>query len=127
MIKELKRRFPNSNISAIDYDPGASEVNQLNRLKLLLSNAPKGAHPDETKLAINRMKLLSEADNTNPTRISQPAPEKVPTQKVDRKKDNILKQVNVNPPANKIIHNTSNMINASTSELQNQKGVRVHF
>ena len=47
MIKELRRRFPESNISAIDYDPGASEVNQLNRLKLLLSNAPIGNNPDE--------------------------------------------------------------------------------
>lgn len=47
MIKELRRRFPEANISAIDYDPGSSEVNQLNRLKLLLSNAPIGKHPDE--------------------------------------------------------------------------------
>ena len=47
MIKELRRRFPGANISAIDYDPGSSEVNQLNRLKLLLSNAPAGMHPDE--------------------------------------------------------------------------------
>ena len=47
MIKELRRRFPDANISAIDYDPGSSEVNQLNRLKLLLSNAPVGRHPDE--------------------------------------------------------------------------------
>ena len=47
MIKELRRRFPGANISAIDYDPGSSEVNQLNRLKLLLSNAPAGSHPDE--------------------------------------------------------------------------------
>ena len=47
MIKELRRRFPGANISAIDYDPGSSEVNQLNRLKLLLSNAPAGQHPDE--------------------------------------------------------------------------------
>ena len=47
MIKELRRRFPSANISAIDYDPGSSEVNQLNRLKLLLSNAPVGRHPDE--------------------------------------------------------------------------------
>ena len=48
MIKELRRRYPGTNISAIDYDPGSSEVNQLNRLKLLLSNAPAGKHPDET-------------------------------------------------------------------------------
>ena len=47
MIKELRRRYPNANISAIDFDPGSSEVNQLNRLKLLLSNAPAGRHPDE--------------------------------------------------------------------------------
>ena len=47
MIKELRRRFPDANISAIDYDPGSSEVNQLNRLKLLLANAPVGNHPDE--------------------------------------------------------------------------------
>lgn len=49
MIKELRRKFPEANISAIDYDPGASEVNQLNRLKLLLSNAPVGKNPDEMK------------------------------------------------------------------------------
>ena len=49
MIKELRRRFPLANISAIDYDPGSSEVNQLNRLKLLLANAPYGNHPDEDK------------------------------------------------------------------------------
>jgi predicted CoA-substrate-specific enzyme activase len=39
MIKELRRIYPGSNISAIDYDPGASEVNQLNRIKLMLSVA----------------------------------------------------------------------------------------
>jgi predicted nucleotide-binding protein (sugar kinase/HSP70/actin superfamily) len=39
MIKELKRVYPGTNIVAIDYDPGASEVNQLNRIKLMLSTA----------------------------------------------------------------------------------------
>ncbi|QNO13991.1 2-hydroxyacyl-CoA dehydratase [Alkalicella caledoniensis] len=39
MMKELKRVYPGSNIVAIDYDPGASEVNQLNRIKLMLSTA----------------------------------------------------------------------------------------
>ena len=38
VIKELRHRFPESNIVAIDYDPGASEVNQLNRIKLMLIN-----------------------------------------------------------------------------------------
>ncbi|MCL2757412.1 MAG: acyl-CoA dehydratase activase-related protein, partial [Coriobacteriia bacterium] len=35
VIKELRRLFPQSNIVAVDYDPGASEVNQLNRIKLM--------------------------------------------------------------------------------------------
>ncbi|GAB6087545.1 acyl-CoA dehydratase activase-related protein [Alkaliphilus crotonatoxidans] len=39
MMKELKRVYPGTNIVAIDYDPGASEVNQLNRIKLMLSTA----------------------------------------------------------------------------------------
>lgn len=39
VIKELRRRYPEANIVAIDYDPGASEVNQLNRIKLMLSGA----------------------------------------------------------------------------------------
>ena len=41
VIKELRRQYPLSNIVAIDYDPGASEVNQLNRIKLMLSTAMK--------------------------------------------------------------------------------------
>jgi len=41
MIKELKRIFPQANIVPVDYDPGASEVNQLNRIKLMLSTAFK--------------------------------------------------------------------------------------
>ena len=39
VIKELKKDFKDANIVAIDYDPGASEVNQLNRIKLMLSTA----------------------------------------------------------------------------------------
>ncbi|MFV0527350.1 MAG: acyl-CoA dehydratase activase-related protein [Lachnospiraceae bacterium] len=41
VIKEIRRHYPESNIVAIDYDPGASEVNQLNRIKLMLSTARK--------------------------------------------------------------------------------------
>ena len=41
VIKELRRLYPESNIVAIDFDPGASEVNQLNRIKLMLSTANK--------------------------------------------------------------------------------------
>ena len=38
VIKELRRTNPGANIIAVDYDPGASEVNQLNRIKLMLGN-----------------------------------------------------------------------------------------
>lgn len=41
VIKELRHKHPEANIVAIDYDPGASEVNQLNRIKLMLSTATK--------------------------------------------------------------------------------------
>lgn len=39
MIKGLKELYPDANIAAIDYDAGASEVNQINRIKLMMSVA----------------------------------------------------------------------------------------
>ncbi len=45
VIKELRRRHPEANIVAVDYDPGASEVNQLNRIKLMLATATKKINP----------------------------------------------------------------------------------
>ena len=50
VIKELRRVYPQSNIVAIDYDPGASEVNQLNRIKLMISVA-KHNFEEERKAA----------------------------------------------------------------------------
>ena len=41
VIKQIRRTYHQANIVAIDYDPGASEVNQLNRIKLMLSTAQK--------------------------------------------------------------------------------------
>ncbi len=41
VIKVLRQSYQDANIVAIDYDPGASEVNQLNRIKLMLSTAEK--------------------------------------------------------------------------------------
>ena len=46
VIKELRRQYPGANIVAIDYDPGASEVNQLNRIKLMLATAQKNLSAD---------------------------------------------------------------------------------
>lgn len=42
MFKQLKRKYPCASLTAIDYDPGAAEVNQLNRLKLMLASALHG-------------------------------------------------------------------------------------
>ena len=47
VIKELRAAYPEANIIAVDYDPGASEVNQLNRIKLMLSTANKNLAKEE--------------------------------------------------------------------------------
>lgn len=52
MIKALKHRYPLSNITPVDYDPGASEVNQLNRIKLMLSVAFKNLEMTEEVKAV---------------------------------------------------------------------------
>ena len=41
VIKQLKNTYPQANVVAVDFDPGASEVNQLNRIKLMLTSARK--------------------------------------------------------------------------------------
>ena len=46
VIKHIRRLYPTANIAAIDYDPGASEVNQLNRIKLMLATAVKNMNRD---------------------------------------------------------------------------------
>lgn len=43
MFGELRRWYPHANVTSIDYDPGASEVNQLNRIKLMVATAHKNA------------------------------------------------------------------------------------
>ena len=48
IIKQLKKLYPESNVVAVDYDPGASEVNQLNRIKLMLSVAKKKTEENNT-------------------------------------------------------------------------------
>ncbi len=52
MIKELRRQFPQANIVAVDYDPGASEVNQLNRIKLMIAVAFENLKKEEAFDAI---------------------------------------------------------------------------
>ena len=41
MINKIRALHPDANIVSIDYDPGASQANQLNRIKLMISAAKK--------------------------------------------------------------------------------------
>ncbi|PAU66837.1 2-hydroxyglutaryl-CoA dehydratase [Bifidobacterium criceti] len=43
MFGKIRRMYPEANIVSIDYDPGASEANQLNRIKLMIAAAKKAA------------------------------------------------------------------------------------
>lgn len=47
MMKPMRKRNPLANIAAIDYDPGASNVNQLNRIKLMMATAHKNMEKNE--------------------------------------------------------------------------------
>ena len=49
VIKRLRQMHPESNIVAVDYDPGASEVNQLNRIKLMISVAKENYRNDHER------------------------------------------------------------------------------
>lgn len=66
MMKALKKHYPESNIVAVDYDPGASVVNQVNRIKLMISVAFKKLREQEKDLnnkelnAIDQMQALFE-------------------------------------------------------------------
>lgn len=50
VIRALKKSYPQANIAAIDYDPGASEVNQLNRIKLMLSSAKEAIKSEQKRI-----------------------------------------------------------------------------
>ena len=52
MIKAIKEKYPLANIVAVDYDPGASEVNQLNRIKLMSSVAFKNLQDNNNENTI---------------------------------------------------------------------------
>ncbi len=59
VIKNLKATYPQANIAAVDYDPGASEVNQLNRIKLMLSVAKKALEEDTAEPAERKSELAT--------------------------------------------------------------------
>lgn len=51
MMKPMKEKNPGANIVAIDYDAGATKINQENRLKLMLANAREGQETSQEELA----------------------------------------------------------------------------
>ena len=53
VIKTIRQKYPEANISPVDYDPGASETNQANRIKLLMTVAK-----DNLKRQENEKKAL---------------------------------------------------------------------
>ena len=60
VIKKLRHMNPTANIVAIDYDPGASEVNQLNRIKLMLSTAMKNLDKEKLEKEEEYKKAVNE-------------------------------------------------------------------
>jgi len=65
VIKTIRERFPNANISPVDYDPGASESNQTNRIKLLMTVAK-----DNLKREMQEKNAIQK-ENTNSSSIEQ--------------------------------------------------------
>lgn len=55
MIKSLKEKYPQINIVTVDYDPGASEVNQINRVRLMLERAKNNTQADFLTLPANSL------------------------------------------------------------------------
>lgn len=58
VIKAIRSAYPKANIIPIDYDPGASEVNQVNRIRLMLSQAR-----DNVKESVRKQKKAKWKEN----------------------------------------------------------------
>jgi len=63
MIKTLKHAFPGTNITAIDYDPSASTVNQTNRLKLMLATTFENIREQQSPVKDQRKDTIDTIDN----------------------------------------------------------------
>ena len=64
VIKAIREKYPEANIAPVDYDPGASESNQTNRIKLLMTVAK-----DNLKRQEHERKAL-EKENITSTKIT---------------------------------------------------------
>ena len=62
VIKTIREKYPEANISPVDYDPGASETNQANRIKLLMTVAKDNLQSKE-----NEIKALDKENNESTT------------------------------------------------------------
>ena len=60
-IRAIRDKYPNANIVAVDYDPGISEVNQLNRIKLMMSIAKNKLNPKAKKPQPSQPTAIEEA------------------------------------------------------------------
>ena len=71
MFREIRRLYPQANIVGIDYDPGASEVNQLNRLKLMISTAFMSQQDEAARDAVSAVGRPPEpvAQGAEPARL----------------------------------------------------------
>ena len=66
MFREIRRRYPQANVVGIDYDPSASEVNQLNRLKLMISTAHMVHEQQAEKQAAERSSAPADGAGVRP-------------------------------------------------------------
>ena len=77
VIKTIREQYPEANISPVDYDPGASEANQTNRIKLLMTVAK-----DNLKTKQNRQKALENENITEKTQSMNKRKRKRPTKRI---------------------------------------------
>ena len=66
VIKTIRNMYPEANISPIDYDPGASEANQTNRIKLLMTVAK-----DNLKLKEKELEKINEENKLENKKVKQ--------------------------------------------------------
>ncbi len=64
MVKKIRENHPDSNIVAIDYDPGATKINQENRIKLMLSVAREKLNPKPEE---HKFEIVNTVDDNNET------------------------------------------------------------
>ena len=66
VIKTIREKYPSANITPVDYDPGASESNQINRLKLLTTVAKDNLKKKKkSQKAIEIENVVNETEKSN--------------------------------------------------------------